>query len=133
MVTLKKEAAVQREVKVEHLLTEEQTIAQMVKTQAENEIAVEIRQPAAPLAVADNTKNELEEAKKEADWAFKAFTWAIFAITVLLFVFNWVLAEIIIPDNPNLETLFVILQLVFGSLMLGTLMTNVFHALHIDF
>lgn len=120
MVSLKK----QKELVVEHLLTEEQTIA----AAASSSVCVEVQHTSQPPAVIKSEKDEDENYFAAFTWAFAAFTWAIFAIFALLFVFSTVLEKLL----PDMSVLFQILELMFGSMMLGTLIVNIKHMLHID-
>lgn len=126
MVSLKKS----KELVVKHMLTEEQTVTAVASSK---DLSIEVQHmPQNPAALkvkrGEIIKAEDEDYEKLAEQMCAAFTWAIFAIFVLLFIFSSVLDMLL----PNMSILFAILEWLFGSIMLGTLIVNIRHALHID-
>lgn len=126
MVSLKKT----KELVVEHMLTEEQTVTAAASSK---NLSIEVQHmPQNPAIIkvkrGEIIKAEDEDYEKLAEQMCAAFTWAIFAIFALLFAFSWVLGELL----PDVSVLFMFLEWLFGSMMLGTLIVNIKHALHID-
>lgn len=134
MVSLSKENAVHgevapRAVEVVHLLTEEETVAQMAKTSPKAaSITIEVQQTAAPPAVkTDDLDAQLEQAHKETDTMLTAFGWAVTVIFALLFVFTTVLSKLV----DGYELAFGVARVASCILMGSTACTAMFQTLHV--
>lgn len=134
MVSLQKKTETEAvcAVEVEHLMTEEQAIAAMENnTPVEAKPETEVLELTPPLmkVLADYNKR-LAKAEEEADHNLRCFEWVVFVIFALLFAFITIIGYML-PHEPDKITWVNIVQVVFGSAMLGTLMNNTMHALGI--
>lgn len=129
MVSLSKENTALRAVEVAHLLTEEETIAQMTKTQPKTaSITIEVQQSAAlPAVKTDDLETQLKEAYKETDTMLTAFSWAVTAIFALLFLFATVLNKLV----DDYELAFGVARVASCILMCSSACTAMLQTLHV--